>query len=106
MTDLPLRQGVARAFGIGGVRQQGQNSAVAIVRKTVEIGGFPRGGGSVDFKIAGMDKSTYRRAQGKADAVHDAVGHPDKVERKRPQVQALPGLDQVQSRHFQETVLL
>ena len=51
VADLPLRQGIAGTLGIGGIGEQGQDPPVAIVRKTVQVGGLPGGGGGVDFKI-------------------------------------------------------
>ncbi len=93
MTDLPFRQGVARTFGVGGVGEQGQDALVAIGGKTVQISGGPGGGGAVDLEIAGVDEDPHGGGQGKADPVHNAVGHVDKVKGKVSEHQRFPGLE-------------
>ena len=63
-TDGALALGIAGAVGVGGIGEQQQDAALAVVGQGVEVEELVVGGGGIDFEIAGVDDDAERRGDG------------------------------------------
>ena len=61
--------GIAGPVGIGGIGEQQQHAALAVIGQRVQIEQFVVGGGGVDFEIAGVDDDAERGGDGQRHAL-------------------------------------
>ncbi len=93
----PLAGRIAGAVDIGRVLQQRQHAALAVFGKSVKVESLAVGRREVDLEVARMDDHAYRRVDGQSHAVHQAVRHPNRLNRKRAkrELRARSNLDQL-----------
>jgi len=56
-----LRFGVAGAVGVGGIGEQQQHAAFAVIGEGVQVEELVIGGGGIDFEVAGVNDDAARR---------------------------------------------
>jgi hypothetical protein len=113
--DVVLATGEPGDLGVGAVGEQHEDPVVPPAGDGVEVRPLVRGSAGVDLEIAAREQDPRRRLDGEGEAVEHAVGHPDRVQakradldrlarRERPEVggdaalaQALPGESQGQA---------
>ena len=88
--------GVAGTIDVGRIRQQQQHAALAVLGQRVQVEQQVVGGRRIDFEIAGMDDHAERRSDGQRHAAHERMGDVDELDRERPQLQPVAGLDGVE----------
>ena len=100
---LALR--IAGPVGVGGVGEQQQDAALAVIGEGVEVEELVVGGGGVDLEIAGVDDDAERGGDGQGDGAHDGVRHVNKLDLEGADGDRLLGLDLDQPRLVFEIVL-
>ena len=85
--------GVAGAVGIGGIGEQQQDAALAVVGQGVQVEQLVIGGRGIDLEIAGVDDDAERRGDGQRHGAHDRVRDVDELDLERADLDDLLGLD-------------
>ncbi len=103
--DGALTLGEAGAVGVGGIGEQQQDAALAVVGERVEIEQLVIGGSGIDLEIAGVNHHTEGRGNSQGHGAHDGVRHSDELDLEGADVQDLLGLDVDEARLLFEVVL-
>ena len=103
--DLTFGQGVAGAFGVGGVGHQGQDAFFAVVGEPVQVHDGAGHRGLVDLEVAGVRQVALGGVDHKAHPVHDGVADPDEFEFEGPQGEGLRRLNLPEVGGVQQAVL-
>ena len=103
--DGALALGEAGAVGVGGIGEQQQDAALAVVGEGVEIEQLVIGGSGVDLEIAGVNDHSERRGNGQGHGAHDGVRHVDELDFEGADVEDLFGLDGDEAGLLLEVVL-
>ena len=96
---------VAGAIDVGRVLQQGQHAALAVLGKGVQVEGLAVQRRKVDLEVAGVDDDADRRFDGQRHAVHQRVGHVDRLDGEGPDGELFLGHDLDQLGLVQQLVL-
>ena len=92
--DGLFRGGKAGTLGVGGICQQSQHAAAAVLGNGGEVGhGIPGKRGVVDLEVAGMDYDTRWALDGKGQGVRDGVIDMDGLHREAAETDLLTGTD-------------
>ena len=85
------------ALHVGGVLQQRQNSALAVLGKGMQVEGFLVERGEIDLEVAGVNDDADGRFDGQRHAVHQRMGDADRLNGERPKGELFPrcNLDQL-----------
>ena len=78
--DGALRFGVAGPVRIGGIREQQQHAALAVIGQRVQVEQLVVGGRGVHLEIAGVDDDAERRGNGQRHRAHDGVRDVDELD--------------------------
>ena len=78
-----LRIRVAGAVRIGGIREQQQHAALAVIRQGVQVEKLVVSGRGVHFEIARVDDYAHRGSDGQRHAAHNGMRHVDQFHAKR-----------------------
>jgi len=73
---------MARGFGVGGIAQQAEHPACAVLGEAMQVEGFAIGGRVVDFEIPGVDDCAGWGANGQAETIGQRVGVADELDGK------------------------
>ena len=90
---LLFGSGKARALRVGGVAQQCQHTALAILGQGGQVGHTAGQRGVVDLEVAGLDDGAGGAVDGKGHGIRDGVVHMDGLHGKAAQLDLLPGGD-------------
>ena len=105
-THAALRPGVARAFHIGGVGQQGQHAFLTQLTQTGQVHHPALNGGGVNFKVAGVDTNACRTLDGEGHRIRNGVVHMDKLHAEPPRLDQISRLTGNELGLAQQAVLL
>ena len=92
-THGALRFGVAGTVGVGGIREQQQHAALAVIGQRVQVEKFVVGGGGIDLEIAGVDDDAEGSRDGQGHGAHDRVRDVNELDLERADLDDLFGLD-------------
>ena len=104
--DGALRFGIAGTVGVGGIREQQQHAALAVIGQGVQVEQLVIGGGRIDLEIAGVDDDAEGRGDGQRHGADDRVGDVDELDFERSDLHDLLGLHLDEARLFLEFVFL
>src|ERR1017187_770914 len=101
-----LRLGEAGPVGIGGIREQQQHAALAVLGQRVQIEHLVVGRRGVHLEIAGVDDHAERRGDGQRHRAHDGMRHVNEFDLEGTDLHDLLRLDSDEARFPLEFVLL
>ena len=78
---------------VGRVLQQGQHAALAVLGKGVQVEGLVVERREIDLEVAGVDDDADRRFDGQRHAIHQRVGHADRLDGERADGELFLGRD-------------
>src|SRR5579864_3092533 len=87
---------IAGALDIRGVLKQGKHALFAILGEAVQVEETIVGGRGVNFEIAGVNDHPERRVNRERNAVHQAVGDGDGMNREGAKLETFSGADFVE----------
>ena len=99
------RFGVAGPVGVGGIGEQQQHAALAVIGQRVQVEQLVIGGGGIHLEIAGVDDDAERRGDGQRHGADDGVGDVDELDLERADFDDLLRLDLDEARLVLELVL-
>ena len=105
LADDPLGGSVAVDLGVGGVGAEEQYALVGHPRKGGEVGPLPVLRRVVDLEVAGVNHESKRGPDGNAHGVRYGVAYPEELDAELADGERLVGLDDVQSRVGEPSVL-
>src|SRR6266511_5019635 len=92
IADGPLRRGIARVLGAGGVGQQADDALRTQPGQNREVGQLAVHGCVVELEVAGVDNRAHRRPQGKSHRVRNRMADPEGEDAERPDLELVPRL--------------
>ena len=102
---VDLRARVAGAVHVGGVRAEHDHALLAELGEAPVVGRLAVERARVELEVAGVDDGADGRVDRQADAVHDRVGDPDRLDAERPHLERLARPHRPQVGALQQAVL-
>src|SRR5581483_2738767 len=84
--------------------QKREHPLFSVFGEAVQVKNAVLGGRGIDFEVAGVDHDAQRRADSQRNAVHQTMGHADRMKGERSQPEAVAGSDLVQLHFVEQTV--